>query len=92
MLRGKKEAEEDGGREAEARPVDVKVKSTESSESSVPPNVRLLREIQDERWENYEWVDAEVSSCFVGYTSWYSAFLLTTIYRQKTRGTHMKRT
>jgi hypothetical protein len=58
----------------------------------MPLNVKLLREIQDERWENYEWVDAEVSfffsfcptPCLPGY--------LTTIYRQKTRGLHTKRT
>jgi DNA-directed RNA polymerase len=67
MLRGKKDLEEDGGREAEARPVDVKIKTSEAGESAVPANVKLLKEIQDERWENYEWIDAEVSA-FLGTT------------------------
>lgn len=60
MLRGKKDIEEDVPREAEARPVDVKIKTSEASESAVPPNVKLLRDIQDEQWEYYTWIDAEV--------------------------------
>lgn len=92
MLRGKKDAEDDGAREAEARPVDVKIKTSESGESVVPPNVKLLREIQDERWEHYEWVDAEVSFLFFWVHPLVFRVYLTTVYRQKTRGPHMKRT
>lgn len=40
--------------------IDVKVKSAEGGETIVAGNIELLKKMQDEKWESYEWVDAEV--------------------------------
>jgi hypothetical protein len=42
--------------------IDVKVKSAEGGEAFVGGNVELLKKMQEEKWETYEWVDAEVSN------------------------------
>lgn len=60
-MRGRKDLEEDGAAvQAEARAVDVKVKSTEAGEAAPAGNIELLKKIQDDKWESYEWFDAEV--------------------------------
>lgn len=63
-MRGRKDLDDDGNaREAEAKAVDVKVKSAEAGEAALGPNIVLMRKIQDEKWETYEWFDAEVNNC-----------------------------
>jgi len=62
--RSKKDLDEDStprAAETEARAIDVKIKSAEGGEALVPANLELLKKIQEERWETYEWVDAEVN-------------------------------
>lgn len=60
-MRGRKDLEEDGAAvQAEARAVDVKVKSAEAGEAAPAGNIELLKKIQDDKWESYEWFDAEV--------------------------------
>lgn len=58
--RSKKDVDDEAA-PTEARVVDVKVKSAEGGESILGGNLDLLRQMQEERWETYEWVDAEVS-------------------------------
>lgn len=61
--RTKKELDEDAAprsAETEARAIDVKVKSAEGGEALVPGNLDLLKRMQDEQWERYDWVDADV--------------------------------
>lgn len=59
--KGRKEGEEERP-EAEARAVDVKVKGAEEREVMMPGNLDLLKKMQDEQWNAYDWVDAEVGS------------------------------
>lgn len=61
--KAKKDLDEDAApraAETEARAIDVKIKSAEGGEALVPGNLELLKKMQDERWETYDWVDAEV--------------------------------
>lgn len=59
--RAKRDGDEEAApRDAEARVIDVKVKSAEGGEAIVAGNIELLKKMQDEKWESYEWVDAEV--------------------------------
>lgn len=59
-MRAKKDNDDDAGRDGEAKAVDVKVKSAEAGEAAPAGNIELLKRIQDERWQSYEWLDAEV--------------------------------
>jgi hypothetical protein len=59
--KGRKEGEEDRP-EPEARTIDVKVKGAEDKEVQAAGNLDLLKQMQDEQWRTYDWVDAEV--CF----------------------------
>ncbi|KAL1886645.1 hypothetical protein Plec18167_000577 [Paecilomyces lecythidis] len=71
--RAKKDAEEDGAprsAETEARAIDVKVKSAEGGEALVPGNLDLLKRMQDEHWERYDWVDAETQDAWDRYESY----------------------
>jgi hypothetical protein len=68
--KAKKDLDEDGPPRPtapEARVVDVKVKSADGDEAVVAGNLELLKRMQDERWENYRWVDAEVRSKFPNF-------------------------
>lgn len=58
--KARKEGDEPG--ESEARAIDVKIKAAaEDSEAAmVAGNLELLKRMQDERWNTYDWVDAEV--------------------------------
>ncbi|KAL3473390.1 Sin-like protein conserved region-domain-containing protein [Aspergillus californicus] len=56
--KGRKEGEEEGP-EPEARAIDVKVKGSEDKEIPVAGNLDLLKQMQDENWKSYDWVDAE---------------------------------
>ncbi|KAL4920729.1 DNA-directed RNA polymerase III subunit Rpc5 [Aspergillus aurantiobrunneus] len=56
--KGRKDGEEERP-EAEARAVDVKIKGAEDREALVPGNLDLLKRMQDEQWNAYDWVDAE---------------------------------
>ncbi|KAL2843294.1 Sin-like protein conserved region-domain-containing protein [Aspergillus pseudoustus] len=56
--KGRKEGEEDRP-EPEARTIDMKVKSAEDKEVQVAGNLELLKQMQDEQWKTYDWVDAE---------------------------------
>lgn len=62
--KGRKEGEEERP-EAEARAVDVKVKGAEDREVMMPGNLDLLKKMQDEQWNAYDWVDAEVGSPYL---------------------------
>ncbi|KAJ0427119.1 DNA-directed RNA polymerase III subunit Rpc5 [Aspergillus carlsbadensis] len=56
--KGRKEGQEDRP-EPEARTIDVKVKGAEDREVQVAGNLELLKQMQDEQWRTYGWVDAE---------------------------------
>lgn len=66
--KAKKDAEEEKPIEAEARTVDVKVKGAEEEQAAVAGNLYLLKQMQEDKWVSYDWVDAEVlfycSVCF----------------------------
>ena len=60
----KDDTEEDRPTEPEARAVDVKIKAAASEDKEaalVAGNLELLKKMQEEKWAEYEWVDAEVS-------------------------------
>jgi hypothetical protein len=63
--RAKKDLDDDAApraAETEARIIDVKVKSAEGDEDLEQGNNKLLKKINAEPWEYYEWMDAEVGS------------------------------
>ena len=62
--KGRKE-DEDRPAEAEARAIDVKVKGAEDGGAVLHGNLDLLKRMQEEQWKNFEWVDAEVSTCLI---------------------------
>ncbi|EED13044.1 conserved hypothetical protein [Talaromyces stipitatus ATCC 10500] len=71
LMRGRKDLDEDGGPvQAEARAVDVKVKSAEAGETTPAGNIELLKKIQDDKWETYEWFDAESEEAWVTYENY----------------------
>lgn len=70
-MRGRKDLDEDGAAvQAEARAVDVKVKSAEAGEAAPAGNIELLKKIQDDKWESYEWFDAEVGAIYQHFFLW----------------------
>ncbi|KAH8696543.1 DNA-directed RNA polymerase III subunit Rpc5 [Talaromyces proteolyticus] len=70
-MRGRKDTEEEAAvREPEARPVDVKVKPAEGGESVVSGNIELLKNMQEERWESLEWVDADTEDAWATYENY----------------------
>ncbi|KAL4903778.1 hypothetical protein BDW74DRAFT_179364 [Aspergillus multicolor] len=56
---GKRKEGDEERAEPEARAVDVKVKGAEDREVIMPGNLDLLKQMQDEQWKTYDWVDAE---------------------------------
>lgn len=59
--RGKKDDDEPAV-ETEARAIDMKVKTGDDGEAAqVAGNLELLKQMQEEKWNSYGWVDAEVS-------------------------------
>ena len=61
----RKEGEEERPAESEARAIDVKIKAAEEGGAAVVAgNLDLLKQMQDEKWGRYEWVDAEVGPSF----------------------------
>ncbi|KAI9374886.1 DNA-directed RNA polymerase III subunit Rpc5 [Aspergillus egyptiacus] len=56
--KGRKEGDEDRA-EPEARAIDVKVKGAEDKEVQVAGNLDLLKQMQEEKWKAYDWIDAE---------------------------------
>ena len=60
-----KKDDEDRPAESEARAIDIKVKAAEDAEAAANAgNLDLLKQMQDEKWKTYGWVDAEVCSLF----------------------------
>lgn len=56
-----KKDDEDRPAESEARAIDIKVKAAEDGEAAVNAgNLDLLKQMQDEKWKTYDWIDAEV--------------------------------
>lgn len=53
-----KSKQEEG--DTEARAIDMKVKSAEG-DTGGQSNNELLKKMQDEKWEKYEWIDENVS-------------------------------
>ncbi|KKA16401.1 hypothetical protein T310_10008 [Rasamsonia emersonii CBS 393.64] len=69
--RAKRDGDEEAApRDAEARVIDVKVKSAEGGEAIVAGNIELLKKMQDEKWESYEWVDAETEEAWFTYENY----------------------
>lgn len=59
--RGKKDDDERPVPETEARAIDMKVKAAEDGETThVGGNLDILKQMQEEKWKTYGWVDAEV--------------------------------
>ncbi|EAS34916.3 uncharacterized protein CIMG_00270 [Coccidioides immitis RS] len=57
-VKGRKDGDEEGAsRPTEARAIDVKVKSAESEQTGGQRNNELLKQMQDEKWEKYTWID-----------------------------------
>lgn len=59
----KDDAGEDRPAESEARAVDVKIKAAASEDKEaalVAGNLELLKKMQEEKWAEFDWVDAEV--------------------------------
>ncbi|KAK1142728.1 hypothetical protein N8T08_007359 [Aspergillus melleus] len=68
--KGRKDGEEERPAESEARAIDVKIKAAEDSEGAmVAGNLNLLKKMQDEKWNSYDWVDAETEESWHVYES-----------------------
>ncbi|KAI2731105.1 hypothetical protein DTO012A7_4674 [Penicillium roqueforti] len=65
-----KKDDDDRPTESEARAIDIKVKAAEDSEGAANAgNLDLLKQMQDEKWKTYGWVDAEAEdSCIDGHS------------------------
>lgn len=50
--------DEDGA--PEARAIDMKVKSADGRGAPIARSIALLKKMQDERWQAYDWVDSAV--------------------------------
>lgn len=63
--RGKKDMDDDAAPRAvepEARTIDMKVKSAEGdNDTAIKGNNDLLKRMQDEKWDKYNWIDEMVS-------------------------------
>lgn len=60
-IRGKKDDDERPAPETEARAIDIKVKAAEDGETTqTGGNLEILKQMQEEKWTTYGWVDAEV--------------------------------
>lgn len=60
-----KKDDDDRPAESEARAIDIKVKAAEDGEAAANAgNLDLLKQMQDEKWKTYGWVDAEVCCLF----------------------------
>lgn len=46
--------------EPEARAIDVKIKGAENESAKLVGNLALLKQMQEEKWKTFDWVDAEV--------------------------------
>ncbi|KAE8150606.1 DNA-directed RNA polymerase III subunit Rpc5 [Aspergillus avenaceus] len=68
--KGKSRKEDDAGGENEARTIDVKIKSAEDNEPNLGGNLDLLKQMQDEKWGSFEWVDAETEESWQVYESY----------------------
>ncbi|PYH43943.1 uncharacterized protein BP01DRAFT_358120 [Aspergillus saccharolyticus JOP 1030-1] len=69
--KARKEGEEDRPGESEARAIDVKIKAAEDGEAAmVAGNLELLKQMQDEKWKDYEWVDAETEESWQLYENY----------------------
>ncbi|PYH94924.1 sulfite reductase beta subunit [Aspergillus ellipticus CBS 707.79] len=69
--KARKEGEEERPAEAEARAIDVKIKAAEDGEAAmVAGNLELLKKMQDEKWKDYEWVDAETEESWQLYENY----------------------
>ncbi|RAL14984.1 uncharacterized protein BO97DRAFT_404001 [Aspergillus homomorphus CBS 101889] len=69
--KARKEGEEDRAGESEARAIDVKIKAAEDGEAAmVAGNLELLKQMQDEKWKDYEWVDAETEESWQLYENY----------------------
>ncbi|PLN83126.1 hypothetical protein BDW42DRAFT_165349 [Aspergillus taichungensis] len=64
----RKEGEEERSAESEARAIDVKIKAAEEGgAAAVAGNLDLLKQMQDEKWGRYEWIDAETEESWDVY-------------------------
>ncbi|PYH75876.1 hypothetical protein BO82DRAFT_348328 [Aspergillus uvarum CBS 121591] len=69
--RGKEGEEGERAGESEARAIDVKIKAAEDGEAAmVAGNLDLLKQMQDEKWKDYEWVDAETEESWQLYENY----------------------
>ncbi|KAL2362083.1 hypothetical protein RJZ56_005024 [Blastomyces dermatitidis] len=60
MTKGKRDADEERGSragQAEARAIDMKVKSADVETGNIASNNVLLRRMHEEKWEKYAWID-----------------------------------
>lgn len=88
-LRGKKDDDERPAPETEARAIDIKVKAAEDGETTqTAGNLDILKQMQEEKWTKYGWIDAEVRSIEIFF---YECSPLTAFdCRRRNRGTHMR--
>jgi hypothetical protein len=78
--------------ETEARAIDIKVKAAEDGEAAASAgNLDLLKQMQEEKWKSYEWIDAEVRFSTV-WTFLMIRSLITLNFRPKMHGIRMRAT
>ncbi|KAI9930307.1 hypothetical protein ASPWEDRAFT_39143 [Aspergillus wentii DTO 134E9] len=66
--KARNEGNEEKSAEAEGRTIDVKIKAAEDGEQAmVAGNLELLKQMQDEKWNSYDWVDAEDYEAYQTY-------------------------
>ncbi|KAJ5347879.1 DNA-directed RNA polymerase III subunit Rpc5 [Penicillium brevicompactum] len=69
-LRGKKDDDERPAPETEARAIDIKVKAAEDGETTqTAGNLDILKQMQEEKWTKYGWIDAETEESWYTYES-----------------------
>ncbi|KAA8648287.1 hypothetical protein EYZ11_001973 [Aspergillus tanneri] len=69
--KGRKDGDDERQAESEARAIDVKIKAAEDGEGAmVAGNLDLLKKMQDEKWDTYNWVDAETEESWNVYESY----------------------
>ncbi|RMJ21019.1 hypothetical protein PHISP_08114 [Aspergillus sp. HF37] len=69
----KDDAGEDRPAESEARAVDVKIKAAASEDKEaalVAGNLELLKKMQEEKWAEFDWVDAETQEAWDVYDAY----------------------
>jgi len=66
--RARKDMDEDGA--PEARVIDMKVKSADGRGAPIARSIALLKKMQEERWQVYDWVDSASEDAWFTYENY----------------------